>query len=90
MTHNSNFDPEYYTLEDAIERAKVQAKITNAAQTVVVEVTNHKLGFYVLLSASYAELREKKRTDRMAPVASVLPNDRIEVYMESFRRFANV
>ena len=85
--HNPNFDPDYQSLDGAIERARELAQEMDAAQTVIAEIANQKIGFYVLLSASYADLKERKLADHMAPVASVLPNGRIEIYMEKWRRY---
>lgn len=90
MIPNPNIDPQFQTLDDAIAKAKHLAEISNAAQTVVAEISGHTVGFYVLLTGSYAELREKKLTDHMAPVASVLPNGTIEIYVKDFARYEHV
>ena len=80
MTHNPNLDPDYSSLDEALSRARELADEMGAAQTVVAEIAHHRLCFYVLLTASYAELREKKLSDRMAPIASVLPNGGMDIY----------
>ena len=87
---NPNIDPQFQTLDEAIAKATSLAEIMGAAQTVVAEIVTHTVSFHVMQTGSYAELREKKLTDHMAPVASVLPNGKVELYMREFGRYANV
>lgn len=77
---NPNLDPEYETLDKAVDHAKRLANQMQAAHTIVAEVSDHRLGFHSFASEAYASLRERGLTHAMAPVASVLPNGSVELY----------
>lgn len=87
---SSPFDPEFLSLDEAIEKARALSNISGVSQTIVLQIVDNVPKFFVLLTTAYAELREKQLTDDIAPVASVLPNGKIELYMKEFGRAANV
>jgi len=68
------------TLAGALLLAEHHAREMQAAHTVVARIQDGMLGFDVMLSASYAELREQGSADRISPVASALPSGVIDLY----------
>jgi hypothetical protein len=87
---NPNIDPRFLSLDEAMKKGKHLADISQVSQTVVVTIIDHTVKFYVLLTAAYVELREKHYANDLAPVASILPNGKVEIYVKEFGRYANV
>lgn len=72
--------PSATTLEEALGIAKHQATVMQAAHTVCVRVVNGAVEYEVMLSGTYAHLRERGLAGALAPVASALPNGHVDLY----------
>ncbi len=73
-------EPDFRTLGDALAEASERASAMGAANTVCLHVHDATLGFDVMLSETYAALRESGLGTHLAPVASALPNGTIDLY----------
>lgn len=80
MTRGDATEPEYRSFGDAEDVAARQAKIIDEPMTIVAEIARGGLGFFVMLSSSYAQLREERKHLTIAPVGTVFPNGRVEIY----------
>ncbi len=83
------FVPDFTTLDDAVEKARNLAHIMGEKYTIVAECSSGRLGFYAILMASYASLRERGVAYTMAPTATVHPDGRVDLYTP-FKELTNM
>lgn len=73
-------DPDADSLGKAVVLAEGYVAQEKSAYVVCATMYGGKLGFNALPSSKYAELREQNSADHLAPVLSLLPNGKMEIY----------